>query len=388
MRTGSPGFVGSRLKEAREARQLTAIVLAELIGSTSSAISSYEKGHTTPSPKMLDRLSGSLNFKHEFFFRPDEARSWGTVFERSRAATTKSARRRAQHRLGWVSETLQYLEQFIKLPVVDIPPMATSKDWLSLADEDIEELATATRRHWKLGDGPISNMTLLAENHGTIVVRMEMGTTKLDAFSTWDGRAGRPYVVLGNDGQSAFRTRFNVGHELGHLILHRDVSSKQFDSKHYFKAIEEQADRFASAFLAPAPTFSADVTRPTLDVFRNLKKKWRTSVKMMVHRASDLDIIDQEEARRLYISYNRRGWNRLEPFDDVEPTEEPRLVKRAFEAIVNKAAIERSQIAAALPFNPGDVEQLANLPGGYLTEPSDESDVWGFLDDLTSGFPG
>ena len=108
---------------------------------------------------------------------------------------------------------------------------------------------------------------------------------------------------------------------------------------------------------------------------------------MMVHRAADLDIIDKEEARRLYISYNRRGWNRLEPFDDIEPTEEPRLVKRAFEAVVENAVIERSQIAAALPFNREDVEQLANLPEGYLIASSDESDVWEFLDDLTAGFP-
>ena len=51
MRTGSPGFVGCRLREAREVRQLTAIGLAELVGSTSSAISSYEKGtyHTQSS---------------------------------------------------------------------------------------------------------------------------------------------------------------------------------------------------------------------------------------------------------------------------------------------------------------------------------------------------
>ncbi len=124
-----------------------------------------------------------------------------------------------------------------------------------------------------------------------------------------------------------------------------------------------------------------------MDVFRVLKTKWRTSVKMMVHRAADLDIIDKDDARRLYISYNRRGWSKLEPFDDTEPTEQPRLVKRAFEAVVENAVIERSQVAAALPFNREDVEHLANLPAGYLNELQEESDVWQFLDDLTVGFP-
>ena len=336
---------------------------------------------------MLDQLSSFLNFKHEFFFRPEEEREWGTIFERSKAAITKSARKRAQHRLTWLADTLRYLEQFVKLPPSNIPAMPMPGGWLALSDEDIEEIARAARKHWKLGDGPISNMTLLAENQGTIVANMEMGTTKLDAFSTWDDADRRPYIVLGNDGQSAFRTRFNVGHELGHLILHRGVTPKEFDSKQYFKAVEAQADRFASAFLTPAETFSVDVARPTLDVFRVLKTKWRTSIKMMVHRAADLDIIDKDDARRLYISYNRRGWNRLEPFDDTEPTEQPRLVRRAFEAVVDHAVIERSQVAAALPFNREDVEQLANLPAGYLKGPHEESDVWQFLDDLTAGFP-
>jgi Zn-dependent peptidase ImmA (M78 family)/transcriptional regulator with XRE-family HTH domain len=391
MRSGSPGFVGQRLREAREARQMTAIVLAELSGITSSAISSYEKGHTTPSPGVFDRLCSSLNFKPAFFFRPMEDANWNmdrTVFERSRAATTKMARMRARHRLTWLYETLQYLGQFARLPDADIPMIDHRGGWRSMSDEAIEETAKATRRHWRLGDGPISNMTLLAENHGVVVANMEMGTPKLDAFSTWDDAGDRPYMVLGTDGQSAFRSRFNVAHELGHLILHRNVIASEFDSMTHFKEIEEQADRFASAFLTPASAFSSDLTKPTLEVFRILKPKWRASVKMMIHRAQDINIIDKDEARRLYISYNRRGWNAVEPFDEDEPLEEPRLVRRVFEALEANDVIERSQLAAALPFNPEDIEQLANLPTGYLTERSEQPDVWQFIEELTSEFPG
>ena len=390
MRSGSPGFVGHRLREAREARQMTAIALAELSGITSSAISSYERGHTTPSPAVFDRLCATLNFKPAFFFRPVEETDWHverTVFERSRAAATKSARTRARHRLTWLHETLQYLSQFVRLPDADVPEVEGREGWWSITDQGIEDIATATRRSWKLGDGPISNMTLLAENHGVVVVKMEMGTAKLDAFSTWDDTGDRPYIVLGADGQSAFRSRFNVGHELGHLLLHRNVTSTELDSKTYFKLIETQADRFASAFLTPAPTFSSDLTRPTLEVFRTLKTKWRTSIKMMIHRAQDLNIIDKDESRRLYISYNRRGWNTLEPFDEGEPFEAPRLVKRVFEALEAHDIIERSQLVAALPFNREDIERLANLPDGYLAEPDERTDVWRFIEDLTAEFP-
>ena len=39
MKLGTPGFVGPRLREAREGRGLTAMSLAELLGITRSAIS-------------------------------------------------------------------------------------------------------------------------------------------------------------------------------------------------------------------------------------------------------------------------------------------------------------------------------------------------------------
>ena len=386
MPPSSPGFVGSRLREAREARQMTAVALSELIGVTPSGISLYERGHNSPSPDVLQRITAALNFKNEFFLRPEEDCTdiaGQTIFERSRSSVTKSTRKRAQHRRVWLRETLQYLDRFIELPEPKVPSNGYQTNWLSVSDSNIETVARDARRSWNLGDGPISNVTLLAENHGIVVTAIDMNANNLDAFSTWDTVDNRPYIVLGSDTQSAFRTRFNVCHELGHLILHRHVSPLEFGDGRYFKIIESQADKFAAAFLAPATTFSPDIISPSLEVFRILKPKWRTSIKMMIHRAQDLEIIDREEARRLYINYNRRGWNREEPLDKDFQVEEPRLVRKAFETIIENSLIERTQIAAALPFNREDVEQLANLPLGYL---SDDSAYSWAIRELNSGF--
>ena len=257
-------------------------------------------------------------------------------------------------------------------------------NWLNVSESDIESVARDARRFWNLGDGPISNVTLLVENNGVVVTLIDMHATNLDAFSTWDVVDNRPYIVLGSDRQSAFRTRFNVCHELGHLILHRHVTPSEFDDRKFFRLIESQADRFAAAFLAPATTFSPDIMTPSLEVFRILKPKWRVSIKMMIHRAQELNIINRDEARRLYINYNRRGWNREEPLDQGHRLEEPRLVRKAFETIVENQLIERAQISAALPFNQEDIEELANLPYGYLD--SDSAYSWA-IRELNSGFP-
>ncbi len=370
---GTPGFIGSRLREAREARQITGVSLAELIGVTKAAISSYERGQSSPSPDRLDKIAQQLNLKLSFFFRPDHERrekSPQTFFERSRSSTTKSTRQRARHHRTWLREIIQYLCQFLDLPRPNLPPASSERNWLAMSEEHIERAAKDTRMYWNLGDGPISNVTLLSEKHGTIVTMMVMNANKLDAFSTWDNIDGRPYIVLGSDKQSAFRTRFNVCHELGHLILHQSVSPSEFSDRLYFQLIESQADRFAAALLTPAPTFSSDISMPSLELFRTVKPRWRVSIKMMIHRAEELEIINREEARRLYINYNRRGWNGQEPLDDSHPLEEPRLVRRAFEAIIENSVIERSQIEADLPFNREDIESLANLPHGYLDDDS------------------
>ena len=102
MRKGSPGFVGSRLREAREAREMTALALSELIGTTAASVSAYEKGRNTPSPSVLDRIASVLDFKLAFFFRPEEDSGTALnriVFERSRTTAARAARKRAQHRL-------------------------------------------------------------------------------------------------------------------------------------------------------------------------------------------------------------------------------------------------------------------------------------------------
>ncbi|MCY4417922.1 MAG: hypothetical protein OXE87_16675 [Chloroflexi bacterium] len=113
-----------------------------------------------------------------------------------------------------------------------------------------------------------------------------------------------------------------------------------------------------------------------------LKRKWQTSIKMMIHRAQDLSIVDREEARRLYVLYGRRGWNSAEPYDD-DPVEEPRLLRRMFEMIIENSIIDRQQIAAALPFKTDEIEQLTNLPHGFLED--DSAYNWA-INQLNSGF--
>ena len=194
---------------------------------------------------------------------------------------------------------------------------------------------------------------------------------ELDAFSEWhewQAETCTPYVFLDADKESGPRSRFDAAHELGHLVMHRAIDPRYIRNRTTFRVMEDQAHRFAGAFLLPALAFSNDFSVANLDAFLALKAKWKVSEGMMVHRSEDLSLVSKEQARRLWINRTRRGWRRKEPLDDQLPIERPRLLKRAFSMIVEEGIQSVDDIRAALPYSVGDIVELANLPPRFLEE--------------------
>src|SRR3990172_1641588 len=124
MKRGTPGFVGTRLREAREARGLTAISLAELVGVTRQAISQYENGDAAPGPDIMDRLCTVLNLPAQFFSRRIPGRERNAIIYRSMSAATKASRTRAERRLGWLQEIVSYLRTIVDFPGPNLPTFA------------------------------------------------------------------------------------------------------------------------------------------------------------------------------------------------------------------------------------------------------------------------
>jgi transcriptional regulator with XRE-family HTH domain len=98
VKPGTNGFVGRRLREAREARGITAVSLAEILGVTRAAISQYEHGPRTPSPEIAERIASTLRLPLSFFMRPANDRAQRKIFYRSLSAATKAARVRSERK--------------------------------------------------------------------------------------------------------------------------------------------------------------------------------------------------------------------------------------------------------------------------------------------------
>lgn len=370
MKTGTPGFVSDRLKTAREARGImSAAALAEMVGVSRAAMSLFERGEQSPSADTLARISTVLNLPVHHFLQP-QSTATEKLFFRSLSSATQGIRRRAARRQAWLRDICKFLERYIRFPKLNIPDLDFSDDPRVIRQSDIEVAATRTRRHWGLGDGPISNVAWLLENNGFVVTRSDLGADDLDAFSQWASDLERPFVIVGTEKGSATRSRFNLCHELAHMLMHRNVAPSLTENAAVFKLIEDQANRFASAFLMPASTFAPEVPYASLDVFKHLKPRWQVSIAAMIHRFEDLDLLKGEEARRLWINLSRRGWRSSEPLDDTIPAEQPRYLQRCFESILANRLTSRTELPFQIGLSARDIEQLAGLAEGLLGQPS------------------
>lgn len=364
------GFVGARLTEARKARGISATDLADLVGVSVQSISKYENERQSPKLDVVHTLASTLKFSHEFFLRPVPVRDERPIFWRARLSAPPIARDRAEVRLEWMKELVDYLATFFDLPSLNIPTFDFSEDSFGNSDV-VERIAREIREFWEIRSGPMPDTVELLESNGLLVSRIHVRADKLDAFSQWSDRFGIPFVVLSRDKASACRQRFDVLHELVHITCHANIPQRRLNDRAFYKAVEKQADQIASAILLPEAEFTGELYAPSLDGFLTLKERWGVSVAAMIMRSKQLDLIDDDEARRLWINYNRRGWRTGEPLDGRLESEEPQLIRRSFELLMEEGVQSASEILKALPFPVADVEELADLEPGTLSGTAD-----------------
>ena len=359
MSVGTPNFIGERLKEAREARGLTGVALADLVGVKRASISLYELGKASPQSDVLLKLATVLNVPRAFFLRPLAQPDTDSLFYRSMSAATKSDRLKARRKYTWLKQLTTYLRGYVRFPRIQVPQLDVPPEIVAIDANVIACAASQTRKLWGLGDGPISDVTLLLENNGVIASKVTFNTMSMDGFSSWDETSKTPYVILGEDKGSAVRSRFDAAHELGHLVLHRNLPPQSISNPINNKVIESQANEFAGAFLLPEETFVEDLYFVSLDSLKALKSKWKVSIASMLHRADALDMTTEQQSKGLWVNLNRRGWRIREPLDDQLVPESPRLLRRALELIINRGVLEPEQITSDLCLSSPDISELS-----------------------------
>ncbi len=370
MRVGTTNFCGSRLLQVREARGITQTALSEKINRDTSTISRWEKGTQFPEPEMLHEVSRIFDMPISYFLSEDVNTGDTAIFFRSMASATQTIRKSTKSKLKWFEEISFKLQEWLDFPELNIIKKDI-KDFREIDNDLIENAALECRKIWQLGLGPVSDLLLSMENNGILVSSIYMGSSTMDGVSKWSSLDNRPYVMIASDKNSCVRSRFDAAHELGHIILHSNINEKNLKDTASFKEIEMQAHQFASAFLMPADSFGSEISSPSLSNFAALKPRWKTSIASMIVRCNSLGIISDTYQTQMWKYYSSRGWRKGEPLDDILEIETPRVMERSIKLLLDEGIMPLSRLLNELHIGIKDIEEICNLPNGYLHSKSE-----------------
>jgi Zn-dependent peptidase ImmA (M78 family)/transcriptional regulator with XRE-family HTH domain len=331
---------GQRVRQARELRVLTQAALGDILGIDQTMVAHIERGTKQPNSELLQAIATVLRFPPKFFRQsspPEFAQ--GTLLFRAKAGLGKrfisQAHAHAQivFELGWrLSGSVTIIP--VRLPVCDDPIDA----------------ARQVRSLMRAGDVPIAELLRSIERLGVWIVPLP-NSNECDAFAVWAGSEA-PVPVIGIvTNRPGDRTRMNLAHELGHLVLHREFVASS-------RMLEDQAYTFAAELLMPSTAIIDDLRQEKLSLFRlaQLKTKWLVSMQALARRARELQVITERQYRYLMQQISVRGWRTAEPQFTYIALEKPRAIKKMLEA------------AFGLEAKPESIAEELNLSKEFLID--------------------
>ncbi|MEU1313398.1 XRE family transcriptional regulator [Streptomyces cinnamoneus] len=353
-------FDPARLTQARRLAEMTKKDVAASLGVTPAAVGQYETGVSKPRPDLIPRLAETFGVPAAFFLvgRPANRLDASMAHFRSLRSTPKSQRERALAFAEQVWELTYALEQRVQLPLVDLPGFVGGEVHPGAElPTDPAAAARELRRHWGLGNGPVTHLVRRMESHGIVVVTPPEGdpsAATVDAFST---RAARPLVILtANRSDDVYRHRFTAAHELGHLVLHGDATG---DSRQ-----EKEADAFAAEFLTPQASILPLLPK-RMDFARlaELRQVWGVSIHSLVYRCRELGLVSDATTSRAY--QRLRALDGQPGFSPESVSnfsgEQPSLLRQAFELASAEADLSVPRLAHELAWTPKRTRELLGV---------------------------
>jgi Zn-dependent peptidase ImmA (M78 family)/DNA-binding XRE family transcriptional regulator len=323
-------MIGDRLRQTRISAGLSLRQLSEMTDNYVSAqvIHKYEVGKSNPGSDVLIKLAKALDVKVEYFFRPDSVQvTLGDPAYRKRvAASSKNLRAMRAKAKDWVERYLEVESLFPdnRFPKIKLP---NEENRIIQGMDDVEKLALSLRKLWSLGVDPIENLIEALEDQGVKIVILE-GEKEFDGLSCWANE--KIPVILVKAGLPGDRQRSNLAHELGHLIMKVSPGINE----------EKAALRFSGAFLVPAEMVYQELgkqrNRIEIEELHMLKRKYGMSMQQWIYRAKDLSIISESQASALFRLFHARGWNRIEPRDQVTHEEPARFKRLLLQAVTER----------------------------------------------------
>lgn len=346
-------FNGLELKLLRQFNELSLEDLGGKLDYTRQYLHKVETGQTLPNDQFINKVACYFNVPSSFFRQLRPTLQEDQIHFRSNRTAKISFKQIVVARGEYIKRLTEYLDSKLRLPEYDIH---TYEDALTTQNFSIETIAEQCRERWGLGLGPISNMVRLCETHGIIVTTFPSVSKDVDALSL---ATKRPVFVRNEAKESTCRQRFDLAHELGHLVLHDGIVTGD-------RLTESQANHFASALLIPQVMMRTHFQtwfrngRFIWSKMSEFKQTWKVSKAAILYRAKQLGLLTQEQYTSGVIYLKRRGEAISEKEDHLILKEKPELLIACFTMLAKKK-IFADDVAQALNINVDFLENLVGL---------------------------
>jgi Zn-dependent peptidase ImmA (M78 family)/DNA-binding XRE family transcriptional regulator len=310
---------GERVSQARFFLGVNQKQFASMIGVSQARLSGIENsGQATVTDHVLVAMAEAAGFPACFFEQPPSGRVDDVQF-RARLTFKAADRYQAMACADMIHET--YAKMRAKL---DVPAVAIRR----MEGLDPRQAARDFRATLALPSGPILNLTSPVERAGVTLLTLPIAGKKHDAFSTWQPyRDGEYPLIVTFSGSPGDRLRWNIAHELGHILLHRGGSGKE---------IESEADTFAAELLTPIDLMSAEIPmHPRLGALYAMKLRWGVSVQSMIRRAREVGCVSDQQYTSLFRQVSARGERMNERYQIAR--EKPRIYRKMAELLYGES---------------------------------------------------
>lgn len=177
------------LELARHLRQFTQKEAAELLGVSQGKLSKAEKGLQPLPSDIIENLQTVFNLPLSFFYQSTDASQVGHLYYRRQMSIPAKVLDALDAQIRVQKMAIDQMFDAIELPEFDWQ-FEQPSDELTPA-----EIARRTRYSLGLHRGAIGNLTVLLEDHGVIIQKMDFGTEKMDGLTSITDR-GRRVIFL------------------------------------------------------------------------------------------------------------------------------------------------------------------------------------------------
>ncbi len=377
-------IIGEQIKEARQELGISQAELARSLNLSRAAVSALEGGKTlSPTIETMANLSSILKKPVDFFYSEYTAnlKVCTPITFRSFASARKRDNEQVSLVLKRFSMFLSFLIQKVRIATEDIQTRAKENTPETLiSDEKIESYAKQMRDEFGLGDYPIINLIALMENHGIICFGYDLPETIDSVNVTFkDENDLKHPVIIYNNRLTYFRQRFTLAHELGHIILHSNWSKESYEQFH--AKAEQQAHRFANAFMMPFSVFRDSVGYSNVKEAVRLKGYWRMSVAAIGRRMFEVGKLDRDHYKYFYIDLSKKGWRKEEPGDNAFPPEKPYYVTTAYDFAFEKNLITPMDIVRTFNLYPEEIIKYIGNDDRFVVVPNRSMQIKEATDD-------